>query len=180
VISPNALDRAEGVSLSEPPQCGASGRRRRHCGRLPCCEAIHKPGRRTGRWSTVIGSDRLASFVDSSRPPLAGPKCRHCCDGSWIGDLAGGALNDEIEVADGHAQRTPRIFSQISALARALTCLEPEGAVDPRGADSSHVWAAVGVDSGQPTGVPVRAARLRHLGDAFGEPSLDLGPVEHR
>ncbi len=98
-----AVQLAQAAIASESPECGSSWSNCRHCSRLPWREAIHKPWRRTGRWSTVIGGEPVASFVDSGRPSLAGPKCRHCCHGSRIGDLAGSAFDNQIEVVDGHA-----------------------------------------------------------------------------
>jgi hypothetical protein len=91
-----------------------------------CSKAIHKPWWRSRGRSAVVGSERLAGFVDSSGPAFGGPTRGHGFHSLWIGDLAGSALDDKIEVVSGHAEHTARVSSEVPALSGALTSLEPE------------------------------------------------------
>ena len=152
----------------------------RNCGGLIGIESIDRPRRRPGRWSAVLGSERLAALIDASRPTQSRPTRRHGCHGFAIGDLASAAFDDEIEVVGGDAEGASGISGNVPALASALTGLEPEGAVSPEGANSGDMWAAVRIDRGQPTCVSVGTAGVRCLCDARVQIGLNLRPVEQR
>src|ERR1019366_1511871 len=69
--------------------------------------------------------------------------------------------------------------SEVPALARRLAGLEPECAINLR-PPIPVTCASIAIDRGQPTSVPVRAARPWRLRDPLVEACFDAAPVEER
>ena len=154
------------AATSEPPPCSATrlDRRERRCRARG--QAVHIPWRRSGRGSAELRGKSPAGVIDSGRPSLGSPACRHSRHCRRIGDLAGCAFHDEIEVVGGETQCATWVAGKVACLPRPLARLEPEGSVGPESADARYVGAGVRVDCRQPARVTVRAAGARRLGNA--------------
>ena len=118
--------------------------------------------------------------VSSTRAgqPCGVPVVRHRSHRRRVGDRLGLALHHQVEVVRGQTEGAPWVAGQVPTLAGAGTGFEPEGAVDPQGADSCDVGAAVPVDRGQPTGVTVRSSLTRRLSHASVEAGFDGCPFQ--
>src|SRR5437763_2560889 len=149
-------------------------------GRPPGGDAVDEPGRRTGRRGAELGRQRGAGLVDPGRPAGGGPAGGHVGDRRRIGDPLRLALDDQVELVGGQAERAAGIAGHVLPLAGGAAGLEPERTVDPQRADAGDVGAAVRVDRGQPAGVAVRSARARRLGHALFQPALDGRQVDRR
>ena len=141
-------------------------------------QPIDRPWRRTGGWRAEFGSQVDAGLVDPGRPAVIAPPFSHGCDNCRVLDLLGDAFHDEVESVSREAQRASRIASEISPLPSLLSGLEPEGAIDPKRADSGDVRTAVLIDCRQPTGVPIGSASTGGLGHPLFESFCDSVPVQ--
>ena len=74
-----------------------------------------------------------------------------------VGHLRCAALDDEVEAGKRHGERAARIRSEVPALLGVRAACEVELAVNPKGAHTRQMRAAIRPDSAQ----PCRPRRLR-------------------
>ena len=143
-------------------------------------EAIDVPRWRSSRWCGVLGRKGVTGVVNAGRPSLSSPSCCQLSDPGRVGDLTRPSLDYEVELGGGDTERASLVASEVPALACRLAGLEPKCAINPKPADTGDVWTSIAIDRGQPTSVPVRAARPWRLRDAPVEACFDAAPVEER
>ena len=138
----------------------------------------------------MVGGKGSPGVVSAGRPFLASPSCCQFSDRGRVGDLRGLSLDDEVELGGGDTERASLVASEVPALARRLA----DGAATARCARSVPnqnvpsslrppipvTCASIAIDRGQPTSVPVRAARPWRLRDPLVEACFDAAPVEER
>ena len=141
------------------PTSSATGLDRPDSCRGSRCDPVDEPGRRPGRRRAEVRSQGLTGVVDPAGP-VGRPPLRHGSNRRRIGDLAGRAVEDEVELVHREADGASRVMGQVLRLAGFVAGLEPEGAVDPDRSDPVDMRAPVRVDRGQPAGMTVGAAGL--------------------
>jgi hypothetical protein len=127
----------------------------------------------------VVGGKGSTGVVNAGRPFLSSPSCCQISDRGRVGALRGLSLDDEVELGGGDTERASLVASEVPALARRLAGLEPECAINLR-PPIPVTCASIAIDRGQPTSVPVRAARPWRLRDPLVEACFDAAPVEER
>ena len=142
---------------SEPETSEAPGLCAQRDSRRAWLDAIHVPRRRSLRRCVERGGDAGAALVGLRRPTVVRPRLRNARHDARIGHPRRVTLDDYVRVADRHGDRAARIARDVAALPGARARLEPERAIEPEGADRSHMRAAILVYRRQPGRSPTRA-----------------------
>ena len=150
------------------------------CRRLRRGDPIDRPRRRSSGRGAVVGGQRQARGIDSSRPPFRTPPLRHRGYSRRIRDLFGRSLDHEIELAGGNAQGAARITGKVPPFEGLLTGLEPESTLEPQGPNPCHVRVSPRIDRRQPTRVAIWSPRPWCLTHSDHKSSFDIEPVDER
>jgi hypothetical protein len=97
-------------------------------------------------------------FVDHARPAPGGESLGRRRHQIRVGDQLRRALHHYVVPLRREGDRTPRVTLEVSALACGTAGHDSVRAVVPSCPDTGDVRAAVGIDRGEPGGVPARAA----------------------
>src|SRR6476659_7512703 len=107
-----------GVRASEAPAGGPARLDGQQTGRPAGSDAVHVPRRWPGGRGAEVGGERDAAVVDARGPATGRPPVGHLDDELRVGDHLGVALDDEVELLGGDAERAARVAGDVPALAR--------------------------------------------------------------